>query len=157
MINRTAERVLGIIAAVFLTLSVVGTILIGVFWNMANQDATFMQEFRQQMMNEGVLSGEEMDMFISFMGSFSMIIWFFAAVAFIGLILNIIGLTKVWNNKNPKAAGVLFIIAGLFGGFLSLPSILLYVAGILCFTKTAPMAPGPLEKEHVSTESNWMN
>lgn len=157
MINRTAERVLGIIAAIFLTLSVIGTILIGVFWNMANTDATFMDEFRGQMMNEGVLNAEEMDMFTSFMGSFSIIIWFFAAMAFIGLILNIIGLTKVWNNKNPKAAGILFIIAGLFGGFLSLPSILLYIAAILCFTKTAPMAPGPVPEEYVSTNSNWMS
>lgn len=157
MINRTAERVLAIIAAMLLTLSLVGTALLGIFWNMAGEDPTFLDQFRQQMMNEGVLNGEEMDMFISFMGSFGIVIWFIVAVVFIALILNIIGLVKVWNNKSPKAAGTLFIIAGLFGGFLSLPSILLYVAAILCFTKKPPMAPGPTSDEYVSTQSNWMN
>ena len=157
MINRTAERVLAIIAAILLTLSVVGTTLLGIVWNMASEDPTFMDEFRQQMMNEGVLNGEEMDMFVSFMGSFSIIIWFFVTVALIGLILNIIGLVQIWNNKSPKTAGTLFIIAGLFAGFLTLPSILLYIAGILCFTKKPPMAPGPTSDEYVSTQSNWMN
>lgn len=157
MINRTAERVLGIISAVLLTLSVLGAALVAFIWNMASSDPTFMDEFRGEIVSEGVVNTEEVDMFMSFMGSFSTIIWVLVAVAFIGLVLNIIGLVKVWNNKSPKTAGILFIIAGLLGGFLSLPSILLYIAAILCFTKKPPMAPGPSSDEYVSTQSNWMN
>lgn len=157
MINRTAERVLGIISAVLLTLSVLGAALVAFIWNMASTDPTFMDEFRIDIVDEGVLNTEEVDMFMSFMGSFSTIIWVLVAIAFIGLVLNIIGLVKVWNNKSPKTAGILFIIAGLLGGFLSLPSILLYIAAILCFTKKPPMAPGPLPDEYVSTQSNWMS
>ncbi|PID25972.1 DUF4064 domain-containing protein [Sporosarcina sp. P7] len=157
MINRTAERVLGIISAVLLTLSVLGAALVAFIWNMASTDPTFMDEFRKGIVSEGVLNTEEVDMFMSFMGSFSTIIWVLVVVAFIGLVLNIIGLVKVWNNKNPKTAGILFIIAGLLGGFLSLPSILLYIAAILCFTKKSPMAPEPSSDEYVSTQSNWMN
>ena len=157
MINRTAERVLGIISAVLLTLSVLGTALVAFIWNMASTDPTFMDEFRKGIVSEGVLNTEEVDMFMSFMGSFSTIIWVLVVVALLGLILNIIGLVKVWNNKSAKTAGILFIIAGLLGGFLSLPSILLYIAAILCFTKKPSMAPGPSPDEYVSTESNWMN
>ncbi|WP_303966960.1 DUF4064 domain-containing protein [Sporosarcina ureae] len=157
MINRTAERILGIISLILLTLSVVGTALIAFFWNMASTDPTFMEEFRMEIVNEGVLNTDEVDMFMSFMGSFSTVIWVLVVVAFIGLVLNIIGLVKVWNNKSPKTAGILFIIAGLLGGILSLPSILLYIAAILCFTKKPPMAPGPSSDEYVSTQSNWMS
>lgn len=157
MINRTAERVLGIIAMILLALSVAGTALIAFFWNMASEDPAFMEDFRIEIVNEGVLNASEVDMLMSFMDSFAVFIWVVAAVVFVALILNIIGLVKIWNNASPKAAGTLFIIAGLLGGILSLPSILLYIAGILCFTKKAPMAPGPPRDEYVSSQSEWMN
>ena len=48
-------------------------------------------------------------------------------------------LIKEVNNKNPKLAGIMFILAGLFAFVLSLTSILLYIAGILCFTRKAPL------------------
>ncbi|WP_158233778.1 DUF4064 domain-containing protein [Sporosarcina sp. P3] len=157
MINRTAERVLGIISAILLVLGVIGSALVAFIWNMASTDPAFMDEFREGIVSEGVLNTEEIDMFMSFMGSFSTIIWVLVAVAFIGLVLNIIGLVKVWNNKSPKTAGTVFIVAGLLGGILSLASILLYIAAILCFTKKPPMAPGPSPDEYVSTQSNWMS
>ncbi|ARK24551.1 hypothetical protein SporoP37_07675 [Sporosarcina sp. P37] len=157
MIKRTAERVLAIIAMIFIAISLAGTAVIGFFWNMASTDPAFMEEFRAAMVDEGVLNMDEVDMFMSFMDSFSIVFWLAVIALFIGLVLSIIGLVKIWNNANPKAAGILFIIAGLFGGILSLPSILLYIAGILCFTRKPPMAPGSSSDEYASTESNWMN
>ena len=69
--------------------------------------------------------------------------WLIIIGLIISLVLTIIGIVNIWNNKNPKLAGIMFIIAGVFGGILSLPSILLYIAGILCFTKKPPLTDEP--------------
>ena len=64
-------------------------------------------------------------------------------VMIISVVLNIIGIVNIWNNKNAKLAGIMFIIAGVVGGLLSLSSILLYIAAILCFTKKPPLQDDP--------------
>ena len=69
--------------------------------------------------------------------------WLIIIGLIISLILTIIGIVNIWKNKNPKLAGTMFIIAGLSAGILSLTSILLYIAGILCFTKKPPLTNEP--------------
>ncbi|PIC65080.1 hypothetical protein CSV79_03880 [Sporosarcina sp. P13] len=155
MINRTAEKVLAIIAAVFTFIGMAMLTVFGIFVNMANNDSTVMEQFREVMLSDGELTLSEVDMFMEFFDVFAVFIWVGVAVAFIGFVLNIIGLVKL--RSNAKAAGTLFIIAGLFNGILSLTSILLYIAGILCFTKKPPVAPGPTQGEYVENQSNWMN
>ncbi|AXI00309.1 DUF4064 domain-containing protein [Sporosarcina sp. PTS2304] len=155
MINRTAEKILSIIAAIFTFFGMAMLIVFGFFLNMAGNDPNTMEQFREVMLADGTLSVSELDMFMEFFDVFAMFIWVGVAVALIGLVLNIIGLVKL--RTNAKAAGTLFIIAGLFNGILSLTSILLYIAGILCFTKKPPMAPEVAQDEYVANQSNWMN
>ncbi|WP_153732291.1 DUF4064 domain-containing protein [Sporosarcina obsidiansis] len=157
MINRTAERVLSIIAAVFTTIGLIGTVLIGFFVNAAISDPEIKEEMRLGMASDGTLTPSEVEMFMSFFESISVLIWIGVIAAFVSLVLNIIGTVKIWNSSNPKAAGTLFIIAGLFGGIISLPSILLYIAGIICFTKKQPMEPQPSIDEMSATQTNWIN
>ncbi|MDV6378494.1 DUF4064 domain-containing protein [Sporosarcina sp. GW1-11] len=155
MINRTAEKVLAIIAAVFTFIGMAMLTVFGIFVNMANNDSNVMEQFREVMLSDGELTVSEVNMFMEFFDVFATFIWVGVIVAFIGFVLNIIGLVKLRNNA--EVAGTLFIIAGLFNGILSLTSILLYIAGILCFTKKPPMASGPTQDEYVENPSNWMN
>lgn len=156
MINRTAERVLSLIGAIFNGISLIVGVIIAFIFNLVKSDPAAMEEMKYSMISDGVMTMEEIDMFMSLFSSFIVLIWIAIAVAFIGLVLNIIGIVKIWNNANPKAAGILFIIAGIFSGILSLTSILLYIAAILCFTKKPPYAPQPSPDEVADTQTNWM-
>lgn len=140
-ISRTAERVLSIIAAILSALGVVGIVLIGSVFRMAMNDPLVYSEMEAEMLRDGTLTAADVEMVFSLFESLMSFVWVILVVAIIGLILNIVGIVQIWNNKNPKLAGTLFIIAGLLAGILSLASILLYIAGIMCFTKKPPLAP----------------
>lgn len=137
--NRTAERVLSIIAVV---LTGIGTILgfAGIaFFNLIKNDPTVRQEIEMEMMTDPTLSPSDMDAVFAAFDVFGGFLWVIIIFMILSVILNIIGIVNIWNNKNAKLAGIMFIIAGLMGGILTLPSILLYIAAILCFTKKPPL------------------
>lgn len=157
MINRTAERVLSIIAAIFTGIGLVVSVVVALFMSAAVSEPGFQDEMREIMSGDGTFTPSEVDVMIGLVDSFHVFIWIAVIAAFISLVLNIIGTIKIWNNSSPKAAGILFVVAGLFGGIISLPSILLYIAGILCLTKKPPMAPEPLQDESVATQTTWMS
>ncbi|MBD7983909.1 DUF4064 domain-containing protein [Sporosarcina sp. Sa2YVA2] len=137
--NRTAERVLSIIAVV---LTGIGTILgfAGIaFFNLIKNDPSVRQEIEMEMMTDPTLSPSDMDAVFAAFDVFGGFLWVIIIFMILSVILNIIGIVNIWNNKNAKLAGIMFIIAGLMGGILTLPSILLYIAAILCFTKKPPL------------------
>lgn len=138
-LNRTAEKVLSIIAVIMTAIGViVGFIAIAIF-NLVKNDPAAMRDIEMEMMADPAMTQAEMD---AIYGAFSVmggLIWFLLIAMIISVVLNIIGIVNIWKDKNAKLAGILFIIAGLLGGILSLPSILLYVAAILCFTKKPPL------------------
>lgn len=138
--NRTAERVLSIISLVLTVLALIPGFLLVVFGK-ALSEGPFREEIEMELISDPEFSIEEADFMLSMLewvGGFG---WFAVVVLIISLIVTIVGITAIWNNKNPKLAGIMFIIAGLFAFVLSLGSILLYVAAILCFTKKAPAQP----------------
>ncbi|WP_301108518.1 DUF4064 domain-containing protein [Sporosarcina sp.] len=154
MINRTAERALSITAAIFTGIGLAGSVLVALFMSAAVSEPGFQDEMRGVLSGDGTFTPSEVDVMISMVDSFYVLIWIAVIAAFISLVLNIFGTIKIWNSSNPKAAGILFIVAGLFGGIISLTSILLYIAGILCLTKKPPLAPEP---EHAAAETTWMS
>ena len=66
-----------------------------------------MTEVNLQIINDN------MDLVID---AFSIFGWVFIIILVISLILNIIGIVSISKNKNPKLAGIMFILAGLFAG-----------------------------------------
>ena len=137
--NRTAERVLSIIAVI---LTGIGTILgfLGIaLFNLIKNDPTVREEIEMEMMTDPTLSAADVDMFFDLFDVFGGFLWAIIIVMIISIVLNIVGIVNIWNNKNAKLAGIMFIIAGILGGILTLPSILLYIAAILCFTKKPPL------------------
>lgn len=155
MINRTAEKVLAIIAAVFTALGMALLLLLGFFFNVASNDLEMIEQLRAEIIGQGTFSLEEVDMYMEFFNSFGVFIWIGVAVTCISLVLTIIGLVKL--RSQAKVAGTLFIVAGLINGILSLTSILLYIAGIMCITKKPPTELGPSQEEQLTDQSNWMN
>ena len=91
-----------------------------------------------------------MEVFIDLFGLFG---WGFIILLVISLVLNIIGIVSVNKNKKPKNAGILFIVAGLFAGVLSLTSILLYVAAIMCFVRKPPIQFAEQEEYYTAKET----
>ena len=142
--KRTAEKVLSIISAVLTVIGVILSFAILAFLNYIKSDPAIQDDFRTEiLLFDPTLNNADIEIFFTvfnFLGSF---MWLIIIGLIISLILIVIGLVNIWNNKNPKLAGILFIIAGLMGGILNLTSILLYIAGILCFTKKPPFTQEP--------------
>lgn len=137
--KRTAEKVLGIISAILTGLGIVmlGGLL-GVF-NIMKNDPGIQGELEAELYLSPEITPNDVDTILSMFNLVGGFMWLAILFAAVSLLLIIIGLVKIWNNSNAKLAGILFIIAGLLGGILSLPSILLYIAGILCLTKKPPL------------------
>ena len=136
--KRTAEKVLSIISLIFTVLGIIGSFFLVGFMKLVNGgeigDEIEMELFSDPSMTpadvEGVL------LFFDFLEGFS---WFFVVVLIISLIATIVGMVFMWNDKNAKLAGIMFIVAGLFAFLISPTSIMLYVAAILCFTRKPPL------------------
>lgn len=140
IMSRTPERVLSIISVVFTALALIPSFLIVAFGKALSQ-GEIRKEIEMELLTDPELTGDETDIILSMFESISGFGWFFVVVLLISLVATIIGMVSIWNNKNPKLAGIMFIIAGLFALVLSPTSIMLYVAAILCFTKKSPHLP----------------
>lgn len=141
--SRTAESVLGIISAIFTVLAIILLSLVVIGGSAAIQDDTISSEIQQEILRDPTLTGQEAEavaqVFDILPGVFGVFGWGLIIALVISLVLNIIGIVSVRKNKNPKLAGIMFILSGLLAGILSLTSILLYVAAIMCFVRKAPM------------------
>jgi magnesium-transporting ATPase (P-type) len=137
--KRTAEKVLSIISAVFTLLGIIGFFVFAAFMKVALSDGTIRNQMEAEFLADPTLGAEDVDLFFGMIEGFADFSWLFVIVLVISLIATIVGIIFIWNNKNPKLAGAMFILAGLFAFVLSLSSILLYIAGILCFTRKAPL------------------
>ncbi len=143
--SRTGELALGIVSAVFTFLGTILTVIFLVGGSSVFTDEAFLYEFEQEIYNDPTLSEieaqETIDIMSVFFEMFTVLGWLLVATLVISLVLNIIGVVSVSKNKKPKLAGVMFIIAGVFAGILSLTSILLYIAAIMCFVRKPPVSP----------------
>lgn len=138
-LNRTAEKVLSIIAVVLTAIGVILGFIGMAFINLVKNDPTIKQDFESEMLSDPAFTPADLDAMYAVFNVMGGFMWLIIIGMVISVVLNIIGIVNIWNNKNAKLAGIMFIIAGVLGGLLSLPSILLYVAAILCFTKKPPL------------------
>ncbi|TQR21491.1 DUF4064 domain-containing protein [Psychrobacillus vulpis] len=156
--SRTGEIVLGVISAIFTTIAIILFSLLVIGGNAAIQDDMLKSEFEQEIINDPTLSGQDVEIITqgvdTFINLFSVLGWGFVIALVISLILNIVGIVSVTKNKNPKLAGIMFILAGLLAGVISLTSILLYVAAIMCFVRKPPVQLSEQE-DYYSTEKMY--
>lgn len=136
-VNRAGEKVLGIIGIIFNVLAIA---LIGfAMASYANVQGTpeFQQYIEDEIMADPAFSNpEEAQMVMDMMSSsFSVVGWVLIALLAFSTILAIAALVNLRKNGKASIAGVLFIVAGLFAGLLSLTSILFYIAAIMCFVR----------------------
>lgn len=141
--SRTGEIVLGVISSIFTITAIILMSLFVIGGNAAFQDELFTSEIQQGIMSDPALVGQDVDLILenvnAFTNIFSVLGWGFVVALVISLILNIIGIVAVVKNRNPKLAGIMFIAAGLFAWVISLTSILLYIAAIMCFVRKPPV------------------
>lgn len=138
--KRTGEKVLSIIASVLNVLSVGFLILMLIGGQMlldtGMNDPLFQSEVESEMYASGLTEAEMdealllMEDFLSFISGIG---WLLVILCVIAIVLGIIGAVKV--GKNAKLAGILFIIAAILSGIISIPSILLFIAAIMCFVR----------------------
>lgn len=149
--KRTGEKVLSIVASVLNVLSV-GFLILILFGSKALidtglNDPLLQSEIENEMYASG-LTEAEMDEALLLMGDFGSIIggigWLFVVLGLIAIVLGIIGAVKV--NSNAKLAGILFIIAAVLSGIISLPGILLIIAAIMCFVRKPKSEEVSLQK-----------
>ena len=136
-VNRAGEKVLGIIGIVFNILAIA---LIGfAMASYSNVQGTpeFQQFIEEEIMSDPEFSTpEEAKMVMDMMStSFGVVGWVLIALLAFSTILAIVALVNLRKTEKASIAGVLFIVAGLFAGLLSLTSILFYIAAIMCFVR----------------------
>lgn len=145
--SRTAEKIVGIISAVFTGISLILSFAGLSLYNMAKADPNFINEIESELVGDPMIGSEEASLILSMFDLVGAFIWAIILGLIISLLLNIVGIIVIWKNKRPKLAGILFIIAGIFAGILSITSILLYIAGILCLTRKPPYIEKPIYQE----------
>ncbi|SDN40188.1 Protein of unknown function [Psychrobacillus sp. OK028] len=153
--SRTGEIVLGVISAIMTLLSIILVSILVVSGSSLMQDEAFISEFENMMITDPNVTEADLQ-FVNdnkdvAIDAFNVFGWVFIIILIISLILNIIGIVSVSKNKNPKLAGIMFILAGLFAGIISITSILLYVAAIMCFVRKPPVQLQEQE-EYYTTE-----
>lgn len=130
MVKRTAEKVLGIIAAVLSGLGIIlGIVLLFV-------DASALQEANQMIQEEGGEALNAQDMAAQFT-AFGISLIIFSAIA---TILAAVGVFMLKRNKRSVASGILFFLAAIAGFiavnvFAVIHFILLVVAGIMAIVR----------------------
>lgn len=144
--SRTGEMVLGIIGVVFTAISILLLSLLTTGGSSAFKDEAVLQEIETELANDPALAGEDLDVIMQgvegFIDVFGVVGWLAVALLVISLLFNILALIQIKGNRNPKLAGIFFIIAGLFAFVLSLTSILLYIAAIMAFVRKPPYQDG---------------
>lgn len=143
--KRTAEKTLSIISVILSTIGIIFNVIIAALVNAVWFDPILQMDIEQELLLADPVNGPaNLELVNSFVSLFGGALWVIIVVSvIISLVLSIIGLVNIWNSKNPKLAGIMFIIAGVLAGFITLPSILLYIAGILCFTRKPPLTDKP--------------
>lgn len=149
--NRTIEKILAMIASI---LNVFGIATTGII--IFSIDSLFKTDSVQQQLFDDVQqrTGTELTLtdLYDLSQVFDAVSWFVIVVLIISLILGTAGMIKL--NSDTRVAGILFIGAGIFACLVSVPSILYYIAAILCFTrkKGQPQeAPVGKEQRHISS------
>ena len=137
--KRTTEKVLAIIGAVFTALSIIGNLVFYGFIKAVTTDEAIRGELELDLSADEAFTAEDVEMFMWFIDSLAGFGMFLIIILVISLIATVIGIIYIWNNKKPKLAGAMFIVGGVFAFGLSITSILLYVAGVFCFTKKEPL------------------
>lgn len=151
--SRTGEIVLGVISAIMTLLSVILVAVLVVSGSNLLNNEEFKAEIEGSIVNDPTFTDTEIQ-FISdnldlVADAISLFGWVFIITLVISLILNVIGIVSISKNKNPKLAGIMFILAGVFAGIISLTSILLYIAAIMCFVRKPPVQ---VQEEYYTTE-----
>lgn len=133
--KRTVEKVLSIISVALTGIAVLLSFLFLSAYKTFNSDKGLLEEFEMSLRSDQTLSPEQADLILSMVDVIETFNWFIIVILLISLITTIVGITFIWNNKKPKLAGAMFFIGGLFAVIFSPTSILLYIAGILCFVR----------------------
>ena len=135
MINRKAEIFLIIMGmAVFFFFGVTGATMI----NVHDDDETAMELYEQYLDDEvAIEAGDEeiatYDEFVETLRTAGMII---IVIAIITVIIGIVSVLLLKNDKRPKIAGILLLIVGIFIGFLQffvalMASVFYIVSGLM--------------------------
>lgn len=150
-ISRTGERVLGIIGTVFNVLAILLAVIVIISLSGFEGSPEHMQ-MQEDIMNDPMFTdpGEAQmasDLFNALIGASGTIGWVLLVLLVISTVLAILAIVNLKDNRNPQNAGILFIIAGVFAGLLSVTSILFYIAAIMCFVRKPPMGEEDLLRQ----------
>ncbi|MGK7379027.1 DUF4064 domain-containing protein [Planococcus sp. 1R117A] len=137
-VSRGGEKALGIIGIVFNILAIALIVFSILSFGDVQNNPEFRQYLEDQMLNDPALStnpAEAQVLIDGLLASFGVVGWIIVGLLAISTVLALLAIAKLGRNRNPKLAGIFFIIAGLFAGLLSLTSILFYIAAIMCFVR----------------------
>lgn len=135
--KRTAEIVLGTIGALIYALfAVLGGVMI---W-MQNNEEVVRESFEQTAEQNPSVNIEDFNTVIESMGASG---WVLLIVSLVAFLLGMIAIVLLKGNKNPKAAGIIFIITSVGIAIITLgagiiPGIFYLIAGVMCFARKEP-------------------
>lgn len=156
-VSRGGEKALGIIGIVFNILAIALLVYSILSFGNIQNDPGFRQYLEETLMSDPALSSNpaEVEVIIDgIMASFGVVGWILVGLLAISTIFALLAVAKLGRNRNPKLAGIFFILAGLFAGILSLTSILFYIAAIMCFVRKARNTDREIRDEEALRHEN---
>ncbi|MFD1863700.1 DUF4064 domain-containing protein [Planococcus chinensis] len=136
-VSRAGEKTLGIIGIVFNVLGI--ALLIFAILGLGNieNDPEFRQMLEEQIVADPTIGdvGDTQALIDGLLTSFDVVAWVIVALLVLSTIFALFAVARLGHNRKPKAAGVMFIVAGVLAGLMSLTSILFYIAAIMCLVR----------------------
>ncbi|WP_180954632.1 DUF4064 domain-containing protein [Bacillus sp. V5-8f] len=130
--KRIGEYVLGIIGVILSGLM----LICGLLFLFIEGNEEMKSEMDKMMQSDPALTGTDITAVLNMFGAIG---WAFTIASILGLVLGLVAIF-VLKARKPKAAGILFILAGVLVALVSilagfLPGILYLIAGIMCLVR----------------------
>lgn len=140
--KRTAEKVLIVCASIlnvlFLAIGSLGIIAFRSFKNDPKMVENFVDEVNKNNTDPSVspLKVSDINEAINAFGTYANTLGIVFIIALlISIVLAITAFVYLKRKDGAKTAGILLVIAGVLAGVISVASILLYIAAIVCFVR----------------------
>ncbi|WP_391204868.1 DUF4064 domain-containing protein [Psychrobacillus sp. L4] len=141
--KRTGEITLGVVSGIISLISIILISLLVIGASTSLNEEGFNATFENEILTNPAINSQDIEYFTQnpdvIVNMVNTVGWGLVTGLLISLVLNIIGIVSIARNKKPTFAGIMFILAGVLAGIISLTSILLYIAAILCFVRKPPV------------------
>jgi len=151
-LKRTGEIILTVIGLIFSVFGLISSISMASMMKSNFIVDNFTEGFNEGLAEEGLEGTIEAGEFLNIFAGFG---WFLTFISIVGIVVGIIAIIFLKDNKKPKAAGIILIVGSIIillatigMGFFSF--VLYLIAGIMALVRKAPQNDNDVEESVIT-------